>query len=195
MESLINFYEKWLEIPRWQRWFIIIILAAFLLWVLYFLRIIPLKEQLLTEKRKLESLESTVNRLKIAKKRKDKLEREITTLRKELSIIESKLPTGKEEVSKIIRSISDADSGVTIVSIQRKPPINKKYYVEIPYKIELKGTYPQFIHWCENLSKANRILNFGNFSINSIDNLEKEKKKTKYTVNVNLEIKAFSLKR
>ncbi|ADY73036.1 hypothetical protein Dester_0381 [Desulfurobacterium thermolithotrophum DSM 11699] len=195
MEFLINFYEKWLEIPRWQRWFIIIILIAFLFWCLYFLRITPLKEQLLTEKRKLESLESTVNRLKIAKKRKDKLEREITTLRKELLIIESKLPTGKEEVSKIIRSISDADSGVTIVNIQRKLPMDKKYYVEIPYKIELKSTYPQFIHWCENLSKANRILNFGNFSINSIYNLEKDKKKTKYTVNVNLEIKAFSLKR
>ena len=125
---------------------------------------------------------------------KIKLEKEINALKKELETIEEKLPTGKEEVSKIIRSISDADSRVTVVSIKRSSPVSKKYYVEIPYNVELKSTYPQFVRWCEKLSKSDRIINFGDLSIRAAKP-EREENTENHTINVSLQIKAFNLKR
>jgi len=194
MEFLISIYERWIEIPRWQKWLTIMSVAIVLFFVLYFLRIVPLSEQLSADKEKLERLRLTVNKLKVVEKKKNKLEKEINNLKKELKSIEEKLPTGREEVSKIIRSISEADSGVTVVSIKRGLPISKKYYVEVPYNIELKSTYPQFVHWCEKLSKSNRIINFGNLSIRA--NRSKSEKDIKdYTISVILQIKAFNLKR
>jgi type IV pilus assembly protein PilO len=194
MEFLISIYERWTEIPRWQKGLIIISVAVILFLALYFLRIVPLNEQLLASKEKLESLRLTVNKLKIAEKKKIKLEKEINALKKELETIEEKLPTGKEEVSKIIRSISDADSRVTVVSIKRSSPVSKKYYVEIPYNVELKSTYPQFVRWCEKLSKSDRIINFGDLSIRAAKP-EREENTENHTINVSLQIKAFNLKR
>lgn len=191
MEFLTNLYEKLIEIPRWQKWLIITLIAVLLLTLLYFSHIRPIKEQLTLKERKFESLSLTVNKLKVVEKRKSKLEKEISKYKNQLNLIESELPTGKEEVSKIIRSISKADDGTTVVSIRRGTPLSKRYYVEVPYSLELKGTYPQFIHWCEKLSKANRILNFGDFSINSIS----PQKGEDYTIDVNLKITAFNLKR
>ena len=194
MEFLISIYERWIEIPRWQKWLTIISIAIVLFLALYFLRIVPLSEQLLADREKLESLRLTVNRLKVVEKKKNKLEKEINNLKKELESIEEKLPTGKEEVSKIIRSISEANSGVTVVSIKRGSPISRKYYVEVPYNVELKSTYPQFVRWCEKLSESDRIVNFGNLSIRA--SRSKSEKDTKdYTVSVNLQIKVFNLKR
>jgi type IV pilus assembly protein PilO len=194
MESLISVYERWAEIPRWQKWLIIMSIASVLFLTLYFLRITPLSEQLAVEKKKLESLSLTVSKLKIVRKKRRKLEKEVNNLKKELVSIETKLPAGREDVSKIIRSISRADSGVTVVSIKRGSPVSKKYYVEVPYNIELESTYPQFVHWCEKLSKSDRIINFGNLSIRA-NRSGSGKGMGNYTISVNLQIKAFNLKR
>jgi len=194
MESLISVYERWAEIPRWQKWLIIMSIASVLFLTLYFLRITPLSEQLAVEKKKLESLSLTVSKLKIVRKKRRKLEKEVNNLKKELVSIETKLPAGREDVSKIIRSISRADSGVTVVSIKRGSPVSKKYYVEVPYNIELESTYPQFVHWCEKLSKSDRIINFGNLSIRA-NRTRSGKDMGNYTISVNLQIKAFNLKR
>ena len=188
MEFLISIYERWREIPRWQKWLTITSMAVVLFLTLYFLRIVPLSEQLLADREELERLRLTVNRLKVVRRKKSKIEEEINNLKRELESIEEKLPTGKEEVSRIIRSISEADDGITVVSIKRGSPISKEYYVEVPYSIELKSTYPQFVRWCEKLSKSDWIINSGTLSIRAI-------RSENYTISVSLQIKAFNLKR
>jgi type IV pilus assembly protein PilO len=197
MELLISLYERWQEIPRWQKWLIISAIGVFVFILLYYIRIVPIQNTLQAEKRKMESLSLVVNRLKTIERRKLDLEKTIKKLERRIEQIEAELPSGKEDVSRIIKSISDADSGVRVVSIERGAPAEKKYYVEIPYSLKLKATYPEFISWCEKLSKAHRILNFGDLSIKAIDvNPEKEDAESgRYTVFVELQIKAFNLKR
>jgi type IV pilus assembly protein PilO len=199
MEFLISLYERWLEIPRWQKWLIISAVGAVIFALLYYVRIVPLQDTLEAEKRKMESLSLVVNRLKTIERRKLDLEKTIRKLERRIEQIEAELPSGREDVSRIIKSISDADSGVQVVSILRGAPAEKKYYVEIPYSLKLKATYPEFISWCEKLSKANRILNFGDISLKAIEvSLDKEDKTSdseRYTTLVELQIKAFNLKR
>jgi type IV pilus assembly protein PilO len=197
MEFLISLYERWVEIPRWQKWLIISAIGIVIFALLYYIRIVPLQDTLEAEKRRMESLSLVVNRLKTIEKRKIDLEKTIQKLERRIKRLESELPSGKEEVSKIIKSISDADSGVQVVSIVRGAPVEKKYYVEIPYSLQLKATYPEFISWCEKLSRANRILNFGDISLKALStDSEKEKQENeRFTTLIDLQIKAFNLKR
>lgn len=200
MEQLISFYERWLHVPRWQKWIIILIFGVILTVLIYYFKIAPLKEELDRKNQEVESLTLTVNRLKIVEKRKQLLIKELEELNKQIEQIESKLPTGKEDVGQIIKSITDADSGMVIKLIERKFPKSHRYYIEYPYKVELIGNYPSFIHWCEKLSKANRIINFGNMELKSLytskeTRIGEGKKEIPKgaTLEATLEIKAFTL--
>ena len=198
MEALRSFYERVREIPRWQRWIAIIIIGGILYLAFYYIQITPLKENLQKLKRTRNTLLLTVNRLKAVEKRRRILTQEIAKLEKEIRDLESKLPTGTERVDEIIKSISSADSQMKIMSIRRLKPSEKKYYVETPYEVTLEGTYPHFLRWCEKLSKANRILAFGDISIEAVQRTGEVNKKNKYskdTIQVNMKIKAFNLKR
>ena len=192
MEQLGNIYEKWMEIPRWQKWILLVLVGAFLFGVLYYFRIEPLKREILAKQRQLDSLALSVSRLKTFEKRREKIKREIENLQGQITAIETKLPSGKEEVSQILRSITNADSGMVISFIKREKPLSKKYYDIFPYTVQLVGTYPNLVHWCEKLSKANRIINFGDISIVEYHN---NKKKQPYTIVATLKLKAFTLKR
>lgn len=201
MEQLISLYERWLHVPRWQKWIVIVLLGIVLAALLYYFQIAPLKEELSRKQRKIESLTLTVNRLRVVEKRKALMLKELEELKKQIKEIESRLPTGREEVSQILRSITDADSGMSIKLIKRENVKKHRYYIEYPYKVVLLGTYPSFIKWCEKLSKANRIINFGDMKIESLQPVGESKRgRTRQeevpkgaSVKAELEIKAFTL--
>jgi len=192
MERLTDIYNYLLNLPRWQRWLIILLLGVLVYAFLYYYRVEPLKKELTERNRKVKSLILTVNRLKVLEKRKKSLELEISQLRKQIEEIEMKLPTGKENVAQIIRSITTADSGMIIEKIERKPQKKEKYFIKYPYEVELIGTYPAFVLWCERLSKANRIINFGPMSLKALK--EKASSNNKATLLVKLDIEAFTLR-
>ncbi len=196
MEFLVNLYERWLNLSRWQKWTVITVLGILLFAILYYIKIKPLNETLLKKEREVARLKLLVSKLQIVEERKKALEKEIAKLNEEIAQVELKLPTGKEEVSQIIKSITDADSGMEILSIKRMEPRDKKYYREYPYKVELKGNYPDFVKWCEKLSQANRIINFGTIEVRALPLSEVERDRNyKDTVKVRLDVKAFTLKR
>ena len=196
MERFLEVYEQWLDVPRWQKWLIIILLGLILFGINYFINIRPLQEELQTKKKQLESLTLEVNRLKVVEKRKAEILKQIRELKEKIREVENKLPTGREEVSKIIKSISDAGSGVVVTELRRKTPESKRYFTAYPYSLTLLTGYPQFLQWCERLSKAERIINFGPISINSVyDRKIEECKENKCSISVHMEIEAFTLKR
>ncbi|WP_457680923.1 type 4a pilus biogenesis protein PilO [Thermovibrio sp.] len=202
MEQLSGVYEKWITLPRWQKWLVITLFALVVFGLYYYLRIEPLKRELTVKRAEVEQLSLTVSRLRTVEKKKKELEKRVAELNKKIEEIESKLPTGKEEVSQIIKSITKADSQMVIKLIKKDRKVEKKYYIAYPYTVELLGTYPNFIRWCEKLSKANRIINFGTIKINSTApttsrgsvRLKKEESK-KGTVFVKMKVEAFTLKR
>jgi type IV pilus assembly protein PilO len=197
-------YEKWIRLARWQKWLIICLMGLGLFGILYYYRVKPLQQELQAKRTQMEQLQLTVSRLKAIERRKNELKQTIEKLKKQIAEIESKLPTGKEEVSQIIKSITDADSGMVITLIKKEPKLSKKYYIAYPYTVRLLGTYPKFIEWCEKLSRANRIINFGNIQVVSthptsklkgIKRAQKLTEKDKYTILVEMKVNAFTLKR
>lgn len=194
MDQLISLYERWLHVPRWQKWILILLLGFIAGILIYYFKIVPLKQTLKQKQSQVESLTLTVNKLKLVEKRKELLLKELEDLRNKIQQIEAKLPSGKEEVSQIVKSITDSDSGMVIKSIKREEPVKHRYYIEYPYRIELIGTYPRYIEWCEKLSKSDRIINFGSMKLKSVSKSEKNAKIPKdATVDIVLKVKAFTL--
>jgi len=191
--------EKWNQMPRWQKWIVALLSGALIFGALYWFKVQPLKEQLAVKKQQAERLALVVSKLRAVEKRKEKLEKEIEELNQQIAQIEAKLPTGKEEVSQILKSITDADSGMVITSIVRGKEEDREYYIAYPYRVKLKGKYPNFVAWCERLSQADRIINFGGIEVKSLQEEEEleptEEKAQDYTIETTLEIKAFTLKR
>ena len=196
MDQIISFYEKWIQLPRWQKWILILLVGMLLMVLIYYFKIMPMKQTLEKKRREVRSLALTVNRLKLVEKRKSLLINELKELKNDIKEIEKKLPSGKEEVSQILKAITTSDSGMVIKSIRREKTKSHRYYVEYPYRVELWGTYPAYIRWCEKLSHANRIINFGPMRIEAVQISNKQRKNSipqDTTVKINLEIKAFTL--
>ena len=199
MEQLNSLYERWVETPRWQKWILIVLIGLLVFGILYYYRIEPLKREILRKQQQVDSLALSVSRLKVFEKRRAKVKKEIENLQKQIAAIEAKLPTGREEVSQILRSITDADSGMVITFIKREKPVSKRYYEAFPYTVQLVGTYPNLVRWCERLSKVDRIINFGDISVVEYKSKSRsskgEEKQPPYTVTATLKLKAFTLKR
>ena len=202
MELWEDLKERWELIPRWQKWLGFVILLCFAYYLVYIQQISPKRQRMQVLGKQLGQLTLKVNRLKAVEKRKQALEKEIKELTLKIEALESKLPTGKEEVSKIIKAVTKANSHVRIDYIERKSPAQKQYCVEVPYLLKLSFNYPDFIAWCEKLSSVDRIINFSDMVlVSSMDYGAKtkgKKQKTEneqFTVRATLTIKAFNLKR
>jgi len=212
MEAINSLYERWNQLPRWQRWLLSILAGLILFFALRYFLINPTLQELEAKRKVKEQLQLTVSRLKIVEKNKEKLDREIAELTQKIEEIENQLPTGKEEVSQIIRTITADTDGIVLESIRRKgerkkektrgkkgkktvekkvqKPEKETYYREYTYEVNLKGTYPTFVKWCEAVSQAERILDFGNLEVKAL-----EKPEDGYTVEAKVELKAFTLKK
>ncbi len=204
MDTFEVIKERWELIPRWQKWLAFITLVFLIYFLAYMQQIKPKQQRIQVLQKQVEQLTLKVNRLKAVEKRKRLLEKGISELTLKIKALESKLPTGKEEVSKIIRAITKADSYVRVDYIERKSPVQKQYYVEIPYMLKMSFKYPDFISWCEKLSSVNRIINFSDMTLVAYTEPKKSRKKKgkevkkiseNYTVKATLTIKAFNLKR
>jgi len=202
MDSFEGIKERWELIPRWQKWFGFAVLLCLIYFLVYVQQVKPRQQKMQVLKKQVEQLTLKVNRLKAVEKRKGALEKEIKELTLKIEALESKLPTGKEEVSKIIKAITKTGSHVRVDYIERKSPVQKQYYVEIPYLLKLSFRYPDFIAWCERLSSVDRIINFSDMTLVSFKGYGRNKGKKKqkleerqFTVRANLIIKAFNLKR
>lgn len=200
MKWLSELYNRWFAIPRWKKWMAVFLLAAVGSSIFFYYRILPLKKELKRKQKEISTLTLTVKRTELFKKRRSLILKELEKLRQQIKQIESKLPTGKEDVEQIVRSITYADSGMVIESITRESIRKHKYYIEYPYKVVLVGTYPNFIRWCEKLSQANRIINFGDMKIEALQPIKARTRKflskgvpKNATIRVELKIKAFTL--
>ncbi|WP_457567396.1 type 4a pilus biogenesis protein PilO [Desulfurobacterium sp.] len=204
--------DRWSEIPKWQKWIgyiVILIVIAFV----YKMNVLdPLKLRVEQLNRQVAQKKVQVTRLLAVEKRRNELKKEISELRTRIASLESKLPTGREEVSGIIKSIAKNTGNTEVGMIRRGKEQSKEYYNQIGYKVVMKTRFPNFISWCKSIAKANRIMTFGDMSMIGLHpekkkvtveevvdgkkvKKEKEYYSYKYTVQVNLNLNAYTLKR
>ena len=95
---------------------------------------------------------------------------EVAGLERDLSLALKQLPNRKQ-FEDLLRDISTTGKkvGVIIKSIDRDREIRRDFYAEVPFKIELEGTYHDLARFFETVANLPRIVNMGALEISVVN--------------------------
>jgi type IV pilus assembly protein PilO len=105
-----------------------------------------------------------------------KFEQEVAALERELEVALKQLPNRKQ-FEDLLQDITTAGKkvGVAIKSIVRESEIAHDFYAEVPFKLELEGSYHNIAMFFERVAKLPRIVNVGSMTVKAIGDLGGEK--------------------
>lgn len=141
---------------------IIIGISLFLLvlvTLVYFVVLSFAKGQIEQMQAQIGAKQAELNEARLIASRKDDLVKEIEQVREKISNFEDKLPTEKE-VPRLLRQFQQIAelSGVKYQSITAEPIDEKELYVRLPYRVSVKGAYPQIGEFLRSLEFGNRFI-------------------------------------
>jgi type IV pilus assembly protein PilO len=113
-----------------------------------------------------EELQRKLNKVRIIASNLSDFEQEVANLERSLTLVVKQLPSRKQ-FEDLLRDISTAGKkvGVTIKSIERTGEINHSFYVEVPFKLEIEGSYHDTARFFEQIGSLPRIVNMGAMTI------------------------------
>jgi len=116
---------------------------------------------------KIESEKDRLDReISLAKRRAknfEKLEADLTTTEGELKLALTLLPT-TSEIPKLLKSITKLgnDSNLEFLLFSPEKQVSKEFYVEIPVRMEVRGSYHNVATFFDKVGKLDRIVNVVN---------------------------------
>jgi len=118
--------------------------------------------------RKLTKVRAVANNL-------DEFEEEVAGLERKLSLALKQLPNRKQ-FEDLLQDITTAGKqvGVDIKSISRVAERPHDFYAEVPFAIELEGSYHDIARFFERVSHLPRIVNVGSLKIETRDETREE---------------------
>jgi type IV pilus assembly protein PilO len=94
------------------------------------------------------------------------LEREIASLQQQLEIERTIVPDEKEAPAFIhLMQDTAAGAGIEIRRYTAKAVVTREFYTEVPYEIDIDGSYYAVVNFFERVAKLQRIINIGNLQI------------------------------
>ena len=92
---------------------------------------------------------------------------EVAELERDLDLALKQLPNRKQ-FEDLLQDISTAGKkvGVTIKSIDRDQEVQRNFYAEVPFELEIEGTYHDLARFFEMVANLPRIVNVGALQIN-----------------------------
>ena len=94
------------------------------------------------------------------------LEREIASLQQQLEIQRTIVPDEKEAPGFMhLMQDTAASAGIEIRRYTAKPVLTREFYSEVPYDIDIDGSYYAVVNFFERVAKLQRIINIGNLQM------------------------------
>ena len=115
---------------------------------------------------KVQKLERKLSSIRAVVANLEAFEREVATLEVEFKKARRRLPEGKQ-FEDLLSDITNAGKkvGVRIKSIQRQPEIPHDFYAEVPFQIEIDGSYHNLARFFERVGGLPRIVNVGELDL------------------------------
>ena len=115
-------------------------------------------------------LQRELANVRVVAKNLAEFQREVADLELEFKSALSQLPNRKQ-FEDLLQDITTAGKkvGVQIKSIERVPEVQKDFYAEVPFQLELEGNYHGLAMFFERLAKLPRIVNMGTLKIETVD--------------------------
>jgi type IV pilus assembly protein PilO len=111
-------------------------------------------------------LQRTLNNARSVANNVPGFEKEVADLESDLALAVRQLPTRKQ-FEDLLQDISTAGKkvGVSIKSIDRDVEIERDFYAEVPFELEIEGAYHDLARFFEMVSSLPRIVNVGALNI------------------------------
>ena len=113
-----------------------------------------------------KELQRKLNNVRAVAGNLGEFEQEVADLERRLERALRQLPDSKQ-FEDLLRDISTAGKqvGITIKSIQREPEIPHDFYAEVPFRIEIEGSYHDLARFFERVGHLPRIVNVGALNV------------------------------
>jgi len=113
-----------------------------------------------------QELQRQLNNARAVASNVPEFEAEIAGLERDLELALKQLPNRKQ-FEDLLRDVSTAGKkvGVTIKSIDREREERRDFYAEVPFTLELEGSYHDLARFFETVANLPRIVNIGGMSI------------------------------
>ena len=158
--------EKLGKVPKAARYGAVAAILALVGAGYYFLSYQDSYANLTAERAKAQELQRKLTNVRAVANNVSEFEQEVATLERELEIALKQLPNRKQ-FEDLLQDITTAGKkvGVTIKSIERTKEINHDFYAEVPFSLELQGSYHNIAMFFERVAKLPRIVNIGAMKI------------------------------
>lgn len=161
-----DFIDRFNSIPLAQKVLgLIVILIAFVVGF-WFVVLEPIQNDMAAAEAQLQQLQREKERLDQLKRNRAIVLDQLDKLKRQLLIAQEKLPQDAEIPSLLQRIHNQAKTaGLDITLFQRQPDQEQQFYVEIPVRMNLEGTYDELANFLYYVGRMTRIVNMKNLSM------------------------------
>lgn len=168
-ELNIDFDEKLEQLAKIPKAIRLAVVSALLVAIgvgYYFMSYQPALEQKQLVVQKAQELQRKLNNARTVAANVPAFESEIADLERDLELALKQLPNRKQ-FEDLLQDITTAGKkvGVMIKSLDRDNEIRRDFYAEVPFKLELEGSYHDLARFFEMVANLPRIVNMGGLDI------------------------------
>lgn len=130
----------------------------------------PKRQELARLQTNTQQLQRKLNNVRAVATNVGAFEKEVTDLERDLGKALKQLPNSKQ-FEDLLQDISTAGKkvGVQIKSIKRNPEVPHDFYAEVPFELELEGSYHELARFFERVARLPRIVNIGSLKVTVAD--------------------------
>ncbi len=155
-----EFIDRFNSVPLAQRVLALILLMSVIAVGFWFVFLSPMNDEIASNEQKLVELQREKERLDQLKRNRAVVLRQLEKLKRQLLIAQEKLPQDAEIPSLLQRIHNQAKTaGLEILMFRREPDVTQQYYIEIPVRMELSGTYDELANFLYYVGRMTRIVN------------------------------------
>ena len=150
--------------------------------VFYYMYLNPTIEENKQLQAKVSDKQAENKKLKFFEDKLPELNTQLVHLQQQLEI-ERKIVPDDKEADKFMKLIHDQASaaGIEIRRYSALPIASRQYVTEVPFQIDIDGTYDSVVRFFDRVAKLDRIINVGNLQMANIKTTGPAKVKTTYT--------------
>ena len=161
---------------------ILFLVALLLGGVFYYMYLNPTIEENKQLQAKVSDKQAENKKLKFFEDKLPELNTQLVHLQQQLEI-ERKIVPDDKEADKFMKLIHDQASaaGIEIRRYSALPIASRQYVTEVPFQIDIDGTYDSVVRFFDRVAKLDRIINVGNLQMANIKTTGPANVKTTYT--------------
>jgi type IV pilus assembly protein PilO len=169
------------EMSGMKQWGLVLAVAGLLSAALYFTYFKSQRDANENAQKSLEAKLQENRELEPYKTKLGEIERQLASLEQQMEI-EKRIVPDEKEVDAFIKMLDAeaAKSGIELRRYTAQPTASKEFYTEVPFEIELDGSYYSMMKFFDRVAKLERIVNVSNLLVANTKKASEAKAKHNY---------------